>query len=127
MPLDPCALTLPVPTPHTCVDSHVHGPTCQAPACSYTLQRKGVVGQAGDSQGAVGTRKGRRLLVPSARASPQRKVLWGLPVPRLSPQHLWSHARAMRLWRASHARDGAGQFAQRLRLDEDGNQPIGSL
>ena len=77
MPLDPCALTLPVPTPHTCVDSHVHGPTCQAPACPYTLQRKGVVGQAGDSQGAVGTRKGRRLLVPSARASPQRKVLCG--------------------------------------------------
>ena len=32
----------------------------------------------------------------------------------------------MRLWRASHARDGAGQFAQRLRLDEDGNQPIGA-
>ena len=59
--------------------------------------------------------------------SPAQGAVWGLPVPRLSPQHLWSHARAMRLWRASHARDGAGQFAQRLRLDEDGNQPIGSL
>ena len=102
--------------------------------------------QAGDWQG-------RRLFVPSARASPQRKLSWGLPVPCLSPQHLWSHAWALRLWRAfkgvgltyplsaSHARDRAGQFAQklrldedgnqqfaqRLRLDEDGNQPIGSL
>ena len=58
--------------------------------------------------------------------SPAQGAVWGLPVPRLSPQHLWSHARAMRLWRASHARDGAGQFAQRLRLDEYGNQPIGA-
>ena len=119
----------PPASPHTCVLPRAWA---HLPVPCLSLQRKGVVGQAGDWQG-------RRLLDPIARASPERKVLWGLPVPCLSPQHLWSHARALRLWRASkgvgltyplsasHARDRAGKFAQSLRLDEDGNQPIGSL